>query len=210
VALTDRLNLIADKDGFASVHAHGMPSETGFLDMAVGLKYTIIRDVENQFLLSAGFMFEPQSGESDVFQGQGTGLWTVFLTSGKEFAEDYHVLGTAGYQFPNDPNQNSSLFYAQLHLDRRVAGWLYPLVELNWYHYTQSGDRGLSPAIGEGDGLLNLGTSGVAGNDLVTIAGGVVARFGPHAETGVAYEVPVSNREDLISGRLLVQFVLRY
>jgi hypothetical protein len=210
LALTDRLTFIADKDGFASIHAHDLPSETGFLDIALGLKYALVRDVEDQFLVTAGFQYEPQTGESKVFQGQGTGVWTAFLSSGKEFAEFYHVLGNVGYQFPSDPNQNSSFFYAQLHLDRQVAGWLYPLVELNWYHYTESGDRGLPAAIGEGDGLLNLGTSGVAGTDLVTIAAGLKAHLGCHADAGIAYEIPLSNREDLLSSRLLVELILRY
>lgn len=210
LALTDRLSFIADKDGFASIHAHNLPSQTGFLNIAAGFKYALVRDVENQFLVTAGFMFEPQTGESKVFQGQGTGVWTVFLSSGKEFAENYHILGNVGYEFPSDPNQNSSFFYTQLHLDRRVAGWLYPLVELNWLHYTQGGDHGLPAALGEGDGLLNLGTSGVAGNDLVTLAAGFKAHLGLHADAGVAYEIPISNREDLLSSRLLFELILRY
>src|SRR5207244_1255326 len=129
-ALTDRLSFIADKDGLLSIHPHVGPSETGWLNIAVGLKYAFIRDVEN------------------------------------------------------------------LLLDRGWNGWLYTLAEANWFHWTQGGDRGLPPALGEGDGLINLGTSGVAGNDLVTGAVGLKAIVNRHLDIGTAYEFPLSNRKD--------------
>ena len=210
VALTDRLSFIADKDGVASFHTGAASNQTGFLNLAAGLKYAFIRDVEDQFLVTGGFMFEPQTGESRVFQGQGNGLFTVFGTVGKEFGDCYHFVGNAGYQFPVDHTQNSSFFYTSVHLDKQVCGWLYPLIEVNWFHWTESGDRGLPPALGEGDGLINLGTSGVAGNDLVTFAVGVKAILSKNMDVGVAYETPISNRKDLIDNRILAELIIRY
>ena len=102
-------------------------------------------------------------GEREVFENHGNGVMTVFTTLGKEVNCNWHILNTSGYQFGFDADENSSFFYNSLHIDRQVFGWLYPLAELNWFHYTGSGDRGLPAALGEGDGLLNLGTSGVAG-----------------------------------------------
>ncbi len=209
-ALTDRLSFIADKDGLLSIHPHVGPSETGWLNIAVGLKYALIRDVENQFLVVGGFMYEPHTGEAKVFQGQGDGLWTVFTTIGKEFAGRHHLIGNFGYQFPVREQENSSFFYTSLHLDRAWNGWLYTLAELNWFHWTQGGDRGLPPALGEGDGLINLGTSGVAGNDLVTSAVGLKAIVNRHLDIGTAFEFPLSNRKDLIDSRLLVEMIFRY
>jgi len=81
---------------------------------------------------------------------------------------------------------------------------------LNWYHWLSSGDRGLPPSLGEGDGLLNLGTSGVAGNDLVTAAVGLKARLNTATELGTAWEFPISNRHDLINNRLTVELIFRY
>jgi len=210
VALTDRLSLTVDKGVYAWIHPGSGPEQDGFINIAAGLKYLLVRDVENQFLWSAGFMYEPQTGEGSVFQNQGHGVMTAFTTAGKQLADYYHVLGTFGYQFPLDSNQNSSFFYTSLHLDRQVCGWLYPLIELNWFHYAAGGDRGLPPALGEGDGLLNLGTSGVAGNDLVTLAAGLKAVVSEHLETGVAWEFPISNRKDLIDNRLTFELILRY
>lgn len=210
LALTDRLTFIADKDGYAVINPSRAPRRDGWLNVAAGLKYTFIRDVENQFLVTGGFMYEPQTGESSVFQGHGDGLFTFFGTVGKEFGACNHALFNFGYQVPVDSAQNSSFFFTQLHLDRQMFGWFYPLVEVNWYHWVAGGDRGLPPALGEGDGLLNLGTSGVAGNDLVTVALGFKIKLSPCTEFGAAWEVPVSNRRDLIDHRLTADFILRY
>lgn len=209
VALTERLTLIADKDGYGVIHPKGGGTQDGWLNLGVGLKYVFVRDVERQFLVSGGFMFEPQTGEADVFQSHGDGIFSFFLTSGKEFAGCHHLLGTIGYQVPVNSNQNSSNYYASVHLDRQI-GRFYPLVEMNWHHWVAGGDRGLPPILGEGDGLLNLGTSGVAGNDLVTIAVGGKFKLSRNAELGAAWEFPVSNRRDLLDNRVTVELILRY
>jgi hypothetical protein len=210
VALTDRLTFVADKDGYAWIHPNGGAHTDGWLDINAGLKYTLIRDEEHQFLVTIGGTWEPQTGAAKVFQNNGSGVFTIFGVVGKEFGGCNHVLVNAGYQFPADTTFNSSFFYAQLHLDRQMFGWLYPLVELNWFHYTGSGDHGLPPSVGELDGLINLGTSGVAGNDLVTAAAGLKFRLGDHAETGFAFEVPISSRHDFLNNRLTAELILRY
>lgn len=62
LALTERLSLIADKDGLARIDTAGGVNETGWLNLAAGLKYTFLRDVENQTLAAAGFQFEVPTG----------------------------------------------------------------------------------------------------------------------------------------------------
>ena len=210
VALTDRLSLIADKDGIADIHAHAFHQHTGLLNMNFGLKYLLVRDVDDQFLWSVGLTYEPPMGEREVFENHGDGVMSVFTTWGKEVASHWHALYTFGYQFGFNNKQNSSFLYNSLHLDRELFCWLYPLAEVNWFHYVQGGDRGLPPALGEGDGLLNLGTSGVANHDLVTLAVGLKAKLGEHAETGVAWEFPLTHPKDLIDNRLIAEFILRY
>ena len=210
LALTERLTFIADKDGIATLSPSAAPSQTGLLNVAAGLRYLFVRDVENQFLLSGGFMWEPQSGYANVFQSHGDGLLSFFATAAKEHPGCFHSIVNVGFQQPIDSSENSRFFYTSLHFDKQVAGWLYPLVELNWFHYTDGGNRGLPPTLGEGDGLLNLGTSGVAGNDLVTVAVGVSAILSDHVQAGLAYETPISNRKDLLDHRLLVELILRY
>jgi hypothetical protein len=210
VALTDRLTFIADKSGYAWIHPGNAPEEDGFINVAAGLKYLIVRDVASQFLWSVGAQFEPQTGEGRVFQNQGDGVMSAWTTLCKQFGERWHVLATVGYQFPFDASQNSAFYYTSVHLDRCFFHCLYPLAELNWFHYSQGGDRGIPPEFGEGDGLFNLGTSGVNGNDLVTAAVGLKAAIGCHLETGAAFEFPLGARKDLIDNRVTFEVIVRY
>jgi hypothetical protein len=210
VALSERLSFIAEKDGFAAVHPHIGGNADGWLNLAAGLKYLLIRDVQHQFLVSSGLMYEVPTGERRAFQGTGQGIATAFLTLGKEIGTKAHLLDTFGFQFPADREDNSSFFYNSLHLDYQLFECLYPLAEVNWFHYVAGGHHGLPPGLGEGDGLVNLGTSGVSGNDLVTFAVGLKAILGAHAELGAAWEFPLSNRKDLIDNRLFVEFIARY
>jgi hypothetical protein len=208
LALTERLSFIADKDGAARIAPRNGPSTTGFLNIAAGLKYAFLRDVENQRIAAVGFQYEVPSGEAKVQQNHGAGAFSVFLTGATQVREHWHVLNTAGYYFPLQNAQGSSFFYNTFHIDRKI-GWFVPLAELNWFWYTSGGNR-LPPAFGEGDGLLNLGTRGQAGAHLVTAAFGAKALLGPRATAGCALEVPLSNRNDFINQRLLVELILRY
>lgn len=210
VAIDERLTILADKDGYLWLNPGKAASSNGFLNLGVGLKYAFVRDVENQYIMSGGFMYEIPSGEAGGLSGHGDGSFAFFLINGKEFNERWHLLNTTGFYLPVDNNQGSSFFYSSFHLDYQVNCWLYPLAELNWFHYTAGGNRGLPPALGEGDGLVNLGTSGVAGNDLVTAAFGARAVLSQNVSMGAAWELPVSNRHDLISNRLIIDFIVRY
>jgi hypothetical protein len=211
VALTERLTFIADKSGYAWIHPSGDFSDSeGFLNVAAGLRYLLVRDVASQFLWSVGAQFEPQTGSGQVYQNQGDGVMTAWTTMGKQFGDRWHLIGTVGYQFPIEGDQNSRFFYTSVHLDRRFCSCLYPLAELNWFHYSQGGDSGLPPSFGEGDGLINLGTNGVGGNDLVTAAVGLKATIGCHLETGAVYEFPITGRKDLIDNRVIFEVIVRY
>ncbi|MFM7149628.1 MAG: hypothetical protein ACKO23_07275 [Gemmataceae bacterium] len=209
LALTERLQIFADKDGIMALNPAGAPGQVGLLDLAFGAKYALVRDVENQFLVTAGVMYEVPTGYANVFQNHGSGLLTVFGVAGKEI-ENFHLIANAGYQFGTLSRANSDFFYAQLHLDRQFLGWLYPLVECNWYGYTSGGDRGIPAAVGEGEGLVNLGTSDMAGRNLVTIAGGLKAKAGNWADIGLVYETPMSTEKFLLQNRIIFEFILRY
>jgi len=210
VALTDRLTLIADKDGYAWINPTNVPGGVdGWLSIALGLKYLFVRDVENQFLWSGGFQFEVPTGEADVFQADGNGIMTVFTTVGKQIGDCNHFVGTFGYQFPMNSTYQSNFLYTSLHLDRQI-GKFYPLFEANWFQYLGGGNHGIPSIVGEGDGLINIGTSGVAGNCLVFLGPGLAYKPGPHMEIGAVWEFPVTGRRDLLDNRLTSHLILRY
>lgn len=209
IALTERLTFIADKDGYADVNIRNVPHTGGWLNVAAGLKYTFIRDVENQFLAAAGVMYEIPSGESDAFQGHGSGQITPFLTWGKQVCDNWHILATHGYTAAVNQTTDSSFFYHSLHVDRAINGWFYPLVEVNWFQYTQGGNR-LPRPVGEADGLINLGTQGMAGRQLLSTAVGAKMRFSEHLYAGVAYEFALTGYKGLLNNRITADLVVRY
>jgi hypothetical protein len=209
VALTERLAFIADKDGYADINPGRGAASNGWLNIAAGFKYTLVRDVENQFLFAAGLMYEVPSGDAAVFQNTGGGFLTPFVSWGKQFGDHWHVIGNHGFSFPLDTNEGSSFFYHSLHIDREIGGWFYPLVEFNWFQYTGGGDL-LPRAVGEGDGLLNLGTRDMNGRQLFSTAFGAKVKFCEHLYAGGAYEVALSDYKGLLNNRVIVDLVLRY
>jgi hypothetical protein len=210
VALTDRLSIGLEKSGYLDYHPKTGDHTTGWLNIAGSVKYVLIRDTEDQFLLSGGIQYETTSGSARVFQGGSTGVFTGFVTTGKQFGDTCHVLDTFGYQFGDHNDSRNGMLFNSFHIDKQVLGVFYPLLECNWYHYTADGNRDLPPSFGGGDGLLNLGTPGIDGSDLVTAAVGLKVLMTDHASMGCAWEVPLSNRQDLVNNRLTVEMQLRY
>ena len=210
VALTQRLSFIATKDGYLWLNptnpALGNPE--GFADVAGGLKYNLIRNPSTQTLLSAGFTYDFIDGARRVFQGNGDGEFNVFLTGGQEFFDVAHWVSASGFRMPLDSNARSSMFYWSNAFDVMLTQRLYATTQINWFHWYESG--GALPVNFEGNDLFNLGATDVAGNDLVTGSFGGRFKFGRYHETGIAYEMPLTQRKDLLEGRLYLDLILRY
>ena len=82
------------------------------------------------------------------------------------------------------------------------------LGECNWYHWLANG--GTTPANFEGMDLINLGSTEVKGNNLVTGALGVKYKPSGNTEIGVAYELPLTDRQDIMKDRWTIDWILRY
>jgi hypothetical protein len=209
LAITERLNLIIDKNGFGNFNGHNGATNGGFLNSTVGLKYTFYRNVETQTIAAAGLQYEIPWGDKEVLQGFGSGALNPFVTLGQQFRQKWHYLQTTGVYVPLTPSQGSTFIYNSFHLDRQCWGWLYPLAELNWYWYTSSGTQ-FPNAVGQGDGIFNLGTMGVANHHQFTAAVGFKAVLTKYLQVGVAYEYPLTSPQYLLDQRLLVDVILRY
>ena len=206
LALSDRLSIIATKDGYA-VSSNPLIRD-GWGDIGGGLKYNLIRNVEQERLLSAGVTYETPSGSPRTLQGNGSGEFNFFLTGGIEIADDWHWLSDAGFRIAANNNEESSSFYWSNHLDRRFAGCWYGIAEFNWFHWVANGEGGI-PGV-EGVDLFNFGSSGVAGNDIVTGAFGLKYKPSFDYEIGAAWEIPLTEREDVFENRLNVNFIRRF
>ena len=102
-------------------------------------QFTLIRDTDDQFLLTVGLSWEAPSGSKEIFQGSPPAYLAPYLTVGKEFG-NFHFLATTGYNFPAESAVfTTNSYYANFHLDRRF-GWFYPLIEFNgtWTNWVEA------------------------------------------------------------------------
>jgi hypothetical protein len=225
VALTDRLSFGLNQGGYATADfSRDRPGlfrdrfgvlrdrrdfggeREGWLNIGGFIQYTLIQDVPNQFLLTAGLRLEVPSGSSAVFQGFGPPHMAPYLTFGKEFGK-FHVLGTGGYQFPaGSGDLTSSQFYFNLHLDRQTFDWLYPLVEFNWTYHTTS----VSLDAPLRSGFLDFGDFTSTGNILVLAVGANAVIVRDRLEFGAVYSTPLATQRNFDFNGLLVKMVMRY
>jgi hypothetical protein len=159
-----------------------------------------------------GAIFQIPLGASDVFQDTGNFSVVPYASLGANLFRtsygSFNVIDTFGYSFGD--GQRSDYFYNSLHVDFNVANAnrFWPLIELNWFHYTRSGNS--RPLTIEGADLANLGGTGVAGRDLLTLAGGARVAITPRWQVGAAVEFPIIRPKDLSDFRLTVDMIFRY
>jgi hypothetical protein len=223
VALTDRFSIGLNQGGYAVSNFSRRTGDTfltfpglaairdqggsrdGWLNLGGFVQYTLIQDVPNQFLLTAGLHWESPSGEAEVFQGHGPAKLAPYVTVGKEFG-DYHVLATAGYLFPTASSPLDNLFYGTVHFDRRVFGWLYPLVEFNWYYHSTSVNLNV-PQLPD---FISFGDFSGSGNLVALAAGFNAVIVQSRLEFGVVYQTSIAAQHDFGFNGVLAKMVARY
>ncbi|WP_207397473.1 hypothetical protein [Bremerella alba] len=213
VALTERLSVIATKDGFIVDNSEGSLAgllDDGWADVSAGLKYNLLRDPCSGTIVSTGFTYEMPVGSSDALQGQGDGEFNIFLTGGQRLWDgNAHVLSSVGYRLPTDSSLQSSAIHWSNHFDVRLTDKIYVFTELAWWHWTDDASQGSALGVA-GHDLFNLRSNDVAGNDLVTQNVGMRYKPNGHIETGIAYEFPLTGFQDVTESRLMVDMILRY
>jgi hypothetical protein len=226
VALSERLAVCLNQGGYADMHLSRNQSEflrqfdplgqfgnveagghrTGWLNMGGFVQYTVIEDCADQFLLTAGLRWEAPWGSHAVFQGYAPWHLAPYLTAGKEFGE-FHVLATAGYQFPAGSGEfTTNLFYVNIHLDRRCFGWLYPVVEFNSVYQTKSANFGQITR----RGVLGLGDIEFESSAVSLAAGANAVLVPERLEIGAVYTTVIGSTHDIDLSGLLVKMTLRF
>jgi hypothetical protein len=201
---SQRLMALDPAGRFRDVEVGG--DRQGWLNLGGFLQYTLVEDVENQFLLTGGLRWEAPCGSHDVFQGHGPAHLAPYFTAGQEFGK-FHILATTGYQFPAGPgDDNTQLFYANVHFDRQVFGWLYPLVEFNSIYHTTSVNFGLLTR----RGFIDMGNFEATGN-IVSLAAGANAVIIPERlEFGAVYTTVIASQRNFDANGLIVKMTYRY
>jgi len=211
-ALTDRLSLIAVKDGFIVDKTEGALNGLlgdGWGAVSAGLKYNLLRDTCEGRLASAGFTYEVPIGSQKALQDVGDGEFHFFVTGGQRLLNgDAHILSSVGYRMPVDNSLQNTAIHWSNHLDYKVTDTVYLFTEAAWWHWTDDAGAGL-PGIA-GQDLFNLTSANVDGRNLVTQSIGAKLKPNANTEIGMAWEFPVSGYRDVIEGRLMVDLILRY
>ncbi|HEV3080612.1 MAG TPA: hypothetical protein VGY66_12570 [Gemmataceae bacterium] len=224
-ALSDRLSLGINQGGYAVANfdrtAPGLfrdhfgrlenridfsGQREGWLNLGGFVQYTVVKDAADQFLVTTGLRWEAPIGSKAIFQGNGPAHLAPYVTAGKGFG-DYHVLADLGYEFPTGSDgKGSDIFYGCVHFDRRMFGWLYPLVEFNWIYHTTTVDVDLPLR----EGFIDLGSFQSTGN-LVTLAAGANAVLvQSKLEVGAVYTTSIAAQRDFGFNGFLLKMVLRY
>lgn len=230
LAITDRLAFIATKDGLTFLRPDEdlLEDDEGFMDVTVGLKYALIDDREAGLIVTPSLRYEIPLGTDDILQGRGDGVLIPAVSLG--FGPgNIHVIADVGAQIAIDGDKDSSSIFYNIHLDQAFAidfipgaDFIVPFIELSGISWVDGGDgsatldldgpgrislRAAQDALlggerFEGADVANLGSSGVAGEDLVTMAWGVRVPFRNGISTGLAYERVLSRKEGIFEQRV--------
>ncbi len=206
-AVTDRLAIVATKDGYINFNPDVGMDEDGWADIAGGLKYAIVNNPERGILVTPGLIYESQSGSREVFQGNGNGVLRPFLSAAWDRGAP-QFMGAIGYNLPFDTDEESTSIDAHFQFAYQATPVFAPLIELNAITYTRNGRA--APFDFEGGDLINLGSNDVKGNTVVTGALGARFRLRKNLQLGVAYEIPLTSREDLLDDRVTLDAVFSF
>jgi hypothetical protein len=218
LAFTDQLSLVLNELGFISFDPRNtapplIQSGTGFAEVKLGPKWTFLRSTDWGSVAAVGLTFEIPAGDRKVFQNTGQLGLNPYLSYGQTFRLPsgfgaLNFLGVMGYDISTD-SRRSEFFHMHFHLDYNIASiGLFPLIELNWLHYTKRGTNGSFGT--EGADLINLGSSTRRGDDYLSLAVGARYRFSDHIYAGGAVEFPLSHERGLNDFRVTLDLIFRY
>jgi len=207
LALTDRLALIAVKDGYVDFNPGGLPDDEGYADIAGGAKFAFYDDGEARLLLTGGLTYEGTNGDVEVLQGNGAGMWRPFLT-GLWGGDAVNTILTVGGSLPQSSGREPTSIDAHLHLSPADFGDLVPLIELNGIHYID--DANGPPVSLELVDYGTLGSSQVKGQTFVSGAIGGRWRMTERMDLGLAYEKALTTRKYIFDQRVTADWVIRF
>jgi hypothetical protein len=206
-AVTDRLAIIATKDGYIQLRSKALPNKDGWADIGGGLKYALVDDKEHQFILTPGLKIEVPSGNERVFQGNGSGEWDLFLSSSKGFG-DFHLTGSGGVRLPNDWDAETASAHYSLQLDRYFCQYFIPFVGFNGHTVMSEGKA--QPFHIEGFDLINFGSQHAEGFTQIVFSTGLRSRLVKNVDVGFSYETSVTRPEGLFDHRYTFDLIWRF
>jgi hypothetical protein len=207
-AVTDRLAIIATKDGVININPrHTLEHREGWADVALGVKYALIDDREHQFILTPGFTAEIPFGNEKVFQGTGKGSWNLFVSTEKGF-DKLHLTANVGVSIPNNQEKNNTMLHYSAQVDYYCCNWFIPFAAFNGYTVLTAAE-----AIGldtEGYDLINFGSSAALHRTQGTMGFGFRSRLLDNLDFGAAYDFACISPHGLTEDRLTIDMIWRF
>ncbi|MBN8246517.1 MAG: hypothetical protein J0L84_03645 [Verrucomicrobia bacterium] len=211
-AVTERLAIIATKDGYIDLNPEAIPGADGWADVAAGVKYAVVKDEARALVITPGLTFEIPLGQEKVFQGNGDGLWNVFVSGMKGWG-NLHLSGNAGFNVPNNTDEETANFHASLQLDYHLSRWFIPLVSFNSFTTLNAPDDSEFGAQGfdtEGFDLINFGSGSAKGITQAAVGVGFRSRVLESLDFGFAYEWGITETPDIFYQRATVDAIWRF
>lgn len=207
-AVTDRLAIIATKDGYVDFNpSQTLTKASGWANISLGLKYAVIDDRENQFILTPGVELELPTGDRKVFQGNGDGNWDLFLAAAKGW-DKLSLMGNLGARVPNNMARETAQLHTSVQLAYQTCRYFTPFIAANSFTVLNAASQiGLGA---EGFDLINFGSSAAAGTTQVTAGAGFRSKLHDQVELGLAYERSVTNPRGVFDDRITLDVVLRF
>ena len=216
VALSERWQFIATKDGYSDISTGLLGNDAGWNDYAGGLKYVLVADRKQDLVVSTGIRYMTETGSRLYgFLNGNTDEWSPFVSFGKGY-DNLHLLGNATLRLPSDSKKGNIVGDWGVHLDYSVnpqdRAVFAPLVEIHGIHYLDDADPS-GPTAGlpfGGIDYTNLGSS--PNHHFVSWAGiGARVEIDHKLEFGACYEFALTNPDDdLMKDRVTVDFILRW
>jgi hypothetical protein len=202
VALSDRFQLVAYKDGYTDFDS-GLIKDSGFNDVAAGIKYAIIQDYETDFHVSAGLGYQFALGDPGAIENTQEARGWVSVNKGFDRLHLGATLNYLKFTGNQSPLGNSDRFMFHVHADYYVCKWFSPVLEFNGYYSTNDGNEVVKFS---GADVKNLG----GGSDLITAALGFEVRPIDNLAARIAYETDLTSGESLFGYRWTFSLVYSF
>jgi len=206
-AVTERFAIIATKDGYMNINPGNSGAEGGWANLGFGVKYALVDDRTNQFIVTPGVKLEVPTGSEDVYQGTGDGEWDIFVSAAKGW-DRFHLTGSFGGRIPNNFTYQTAQLHYSLQVDYWTCRWFIPFVAANGYTVLSEGK---GPALTtEGYDLINFGSSDAKGQTMITLGAGFRSRLLKDLDFGFAYEHGMTHPQGLFDDRLTFDVIWRW
>ncbi|MCB9886741.1 MAG: hypothetical protein H6838_14710 [Planctomycetes bacterium] len=208
LALSERVGLIATKDGYSDLNS-GIIEDEGWNDLALGLKWVAYSNRAQDFVFTPGIRYQASNGTRAVLQG-GVQEVSPFVSFAKGW-RDLHLVGNGTVRVPFDDDKGNTVGHWDLHLDYDInpgqRAVFAPVAEVHGVHYLTDGATALNVG---GLDYANLGSQ--PADDFVAWMGlGARCEIDQRFELGLVYEFALTDKDkDIMDQRITFDFLVRF